>query len=94
VDDFILDERSWQIHYLVIDTGVWLSGRKVVISPQWIQAIDWSNSKVSAQLACETIRNAPAYDKPATITRDYEERLFAYYGKPGYWTESWDDARG
>lgn len=85
VHDFILDERSWQIHYLVIDTGRWLPGRKVLLSPRWIKAIDWSRSKVRAQLARETIKNAPGYDHPAAITREYEERLFAYYGQPGYW---------
>ena len=88
VDDFIQDGQSWQIHYLAVDTGTWLPGRKVLISPRWIESIDWARSKVKAQLARETIRNAPAYDKPETVTRDYEERLFAYYTKPGYWQES------
>lgn len=87
VHDFIVDERSWRIHYLVVDTGKWLPGRKVLLSPRWIESIDWSRSKVKAQLARETIKNAPGYDNPATITREYEERLFAYYGKPGYWEE-------
>lgn len=87
VHDFVFDEQNWQIHYLVIDTGKWLPGRKVLISPRWIESIDWSRSKVKGQLARETIRNAPAYDNPATITRDYEERLFAYYSKPAYWAD-------
>jgi uncharacterized protein YrrD len=85
VDDFIFDDESWQIHYLAIDMGKWLTGRKVLISPRWIESIDWSKSQVSAQLDKETVRNAPAYDDPGTITRDYEIRLFAYYGRPGYW---------
>jgi hypothetical protein len=88
VCDFIFDERSWEIIYLVIDTGRWLPGRKVLISPRWIESIDWSRSKVKAHLARETIKNAPGYDKPATITRDYEERLFAYYGQSGYWEDA------
>lgn len=82
VHDFIFDERSWQIRYLVIDTGKWLPGRRVLLSPRWIESIDWVQSKVKVQISKEVIRNAPNYDRPATITRDYEERLFAYYGKP------------
>lgn len=85
VDDFIFDAESWQIHYLAIDTGKWLPGRKVLISPRWIEAIDWPKSQVTVRLDKETVRNAPAYDAPGTITRDYEKRLFAYYGRPGYW---------
>ncbi len=88
VYDFILDERSWQIHYLVVDVGRWLPGRKVLVSPRWIESIDWTRSKVKAQLARETIRHAPGYDNPRSISREYEERLFAYYGKPGYWEEA------
>jgi hypothetical protein len=85
VYDFIFDGRSWQIHYLVIDTSKWLPGRKVLISPRWIESIDEARSRVTAQLSCETIKNAPGYDNTATISREYEERLFAYYGRPGYW---------
>lgn len=87
VHDFILDEQNWQIHYLVIDTGNWLPGRKVLLSPHWIESINWAHSKVTVQLDRETIKNAPGYDNPAAITREYEERLFAYYNKPGYWGE-------
>jgi uncharacterized protein YrrD len=85
VDDYIFDDESWQIHYLAIDTGKWLTGRRVLISPRWIESIDWSKSQVSVQLDKETVKNAPAYDGPENITRDYERRLFAYYGRPGYW---------
>jgi uncharacterized protein YrrD len=88
VHDFIIDERSWQIHYLVIDTGKWLPGRKVLLSPRWINDIDWANSKVKVQLDRETIKNAPGYDNPTAITRAYEERLFAYYNRPGYWEKA------
>lgn len=88
VYDFIFDDRSWQIHYVVIDTGNWLPGRKVLISPRWIESIDWAQTKVTTALTRDTIKHAPGYDGPSMITRDYEERLFAYYGRPGYWDNS------
>lgn len=88
VHDFLLDDQNWRIHYLVVDTGKWLPGRKVLLSPRWIDAIDWAHSQVKTSLAKETIRHAPGYNAPAAITRDYEQRLFAYYGRPGYWEES------
>lgn len=86
--DFIFDDQTWRIDYMVIDTGKWLPGRKVLISPEWVESIDWAHSKIKAQLLRDTIKNAPAYDSPKAITRDYEERLFAYYGKPGYWNKA------
>lgn len=88
VADFIFHEQSWRMDYLVIDTGRWLPGRKVLISPRWIESIDWKSSKIKAQLTREAIRNAPAYENPKMITRDYEARLFAYYGKSGYREDS------
>lgn len=88
VHDFILDSQNWQIHYLAVDTGKWLPGRKVLISPRWIEGLDWSQSKVRVQGTREAIKNAPGYDNPAMITRDYEQRLFAYYGRRGYWEQT------
>jgi sporulation protein YlmC with PRC-barrel domain len=85
VVDFIFAEKNWQFHYLVIDTGKWPANRKTLISPDWIGLINWSKSQVSVQFDKETIRNAPTYDDLVTITPDYEKRLFAYYGRPGYW---------
>ena len=42
VDDFYFDDRYWLIRYLVVDTGGWLSGRKVLLSPLTIGQPDWA----------------------------------------------------
>jgi hypothetical protein len=42
IDDFIIDDQTWAIRYLVIDTRNWWPGKKVVISPQWIERANWS----------------------------------------------------
>jgi hypothetical protein len=87
VSDFLIDDKNWEIRYFLIDTGKWLPGKKVLISPQWIDEINWLDGKVVVQLSREAIKEAPEYDEDDTITREYESHLFHYYDKQGYWSE-------
>lgn len=85
VEDFILEEEDWMIRYMVVDTKNWLPGRKVLISPQWVERVSWSERKVHVGLPRESIRNSPEYDAEAPVNREYEVRLYDYYGRPTYW---------
>lgn len=85
VADFIVDDENWAIRYLVIDTGAWWPGKKVLLSPAWIEAVKWSEAKVYTPLTREAIQSSPAYDARYPITRDYEVQLFAHYGQTQYW---------
>lgn len=88
VDDFIIDDQDWVIRYLVIDTRNWLPGQRVLIAPDWFENLDWEESKAFTELDRDTIKDAPGYDPSQPINRDYEGRLYDYYGRPGYWTET------
>ncbi|HLN54504.1 MAG TPA: PRC-barrel domain-containing protein [Bacteroidales bacterium] len=85
VDDFIIDEESWTIRYLVIDTKDWLPGKKVLISPEWIDRISWNDSKVFVNLTTDSIKNAPEFDEDEVVSREYESRLYNHYKRQGYW---------
>jgi len=85
VEDFVLEDESWIIRYLVVDTRNWLPGRSVLISPQWIEKISWSDSKVWIDLLKDQIKNSPRYDPAAPINQEYETRLYDFYGRPKYW---------
>lgn len=85
VEDFVIDAEAWFVRYLVVDTRNWLPGRKVIVSPAWIDRIDWAEKQVEMQLHRETIKNAPAYDPDKRIAREYEKELHSYYRKAGYW---------
>ena len=85
VEDFIIDETTWTIGYLVVDTRNWLPGRKVLIAPAWMQSIDWADRVVTCGLQQEQIKNSPEYDPTEPITRDYEQQLYDFYGRPVYW---------
>ena len=87
VDDFIVDDETWAIRYLVIDTRNWWPGKKVLVSPQWIQDVNWSQSKVFVGLLREAVKEAPEYTEGSPLTRDYETRLHQHYNRQGYWAD-------
>jgi hypothetical protein len=84
-EEFIADDSHWSIRYMVVDTRNWLPGRKVLVSPFWIENISWEDSKVYVDLSKEKIKESPRYDASAPVNRKYEERLYDYYGRPKYW---------
>jgi uncharacterized protein YrrD len=90
VEDFIIDDETWAIRYLIIDTRNWWPGKKILISPQWIERVSWSESKVFVNLSTETIKLSPEYTEESLITRDYETRLHQHYNRPGYWADESD----
>lgn len=85
VDDFMIEEESWAIRYLVVDTGTVFSGRKVLISPRWVESIDWTGSDVFVTLSKAEIENSPEYDPSKPVERSYEESLHGHYGRESYW---------
>jgi hypothetical protein len=80
-----VEDNSWLIRYLAIDTRYWLPGRTVLVSPQWIAAIDWAQAKVHVNLSREGIKQSPEYDSSKLISREYETQLYRHHGQTGYW---------
>ena len=84
-DDLIVDDTDWRIRYLVVDTGNWIPGRKVLVSPDWISHITWKDAHVVVNLNREMIRESPEYDPGQPVNRVLEQTLYDYYGRPYYW---------
>lgn len=84
-EDFIVEDDNWTIRYLAIDTRNWLPGKTVIVSPQWISAIDWAQGKVHLNLSRDGVEHSPEFDSAKLISRDYEMQLHQHYGQPGYW---------
>ena len=93
VEDFIIDDETWAIRYLIIDTQNWWPGKKVLVSPQWIERVSWLESKVFVNLTCETIRQSPEYTEWSRLTRDYEAGLHRHYNRQGYWVDEPSDRK-
>jgi hypothetical protein len=85
VNGFILDDEAWAIRYIEVATRNWLPGKKVLVSPAWIERVSWPESRVYAALNREAIKSAPEYLLSRPLTREYENQLHTHYGRPPYW---------
>jgi len=86
VEDLLVDDQTWAIRYLLVNTGNWWSGHQVLVTPQWIEAISWPDAEVSVDLTRRAVKDAPSFDSAAQLDRQQEQALYAHYGRPGYWT--------
>ncbi len=84
VYDFVIDEETWTIRYMVVDTGNWFAGKRVLISPEWVESVNWHDQQVYIDLTVEQILTSPEYSS-GSVDRGYEEELFHHYFRTGYW---------
>jgi hypothetical protein len=87
IDDLLVDDQTWDIRYVVVDTRHWWSGSRVLVSPRWIDEVSWSMASVAVDLTREAIKGAPPYDLEAEFDRQREQALHDHYDRPGYWTD-------
>jgi hypothetical protein len=72
VSDFLFDDASWLIRWLVVDTGNWLSGRKVLLPPSVLGHLDESESRFFVRLTKQQVRESPAIDTDQPVSRQTE----------------------
>ncbi len=80
----LVDDETWAIRYLVVETGHWWLGHKVLIAPTWITGVSWTDGTVSVDLDREAVRSAPAYVAADDWSRERDVRLFEHYGRTWY----------
>jgi hypothetical protein len=85
VKDFYFDDEAWVIRYLVVETGAWLSSRRVLISPIAINEPNWSEKSFPAAITQEQVKNSPNIDTDKPVSRQHEIAYSGYYGYPYYW---------
>lgn len=83
--NFLFDDQSWMIRYLVVDVGSWLARRYVVISVSAIDQPDWKAKILRARLTKEQLRNSPDIDAKKPVSRQQEIAMREYFGWPAYW---------
>lgn len=87
VADFVIDEQTWVIRYLVVNTSNWWAGKKVLVSPQWIERISWGERRVFVNVPRASIQLSPEYNDKSLLSRDYETRLHGHYQRKAYWAD-------
>jgi uncharacterized protein YrrD len=85
VQGVIIDEETWAIRYLSVDTSNWWVGHKVLVAPQWIQEVSWSDRVVAVNMARNAIQEAPAWDSAIPPDRAQEIDIYKHYDRAGYW---------
>jgi hypothetical protein len=85
VKDFYFDDQNWAVRYLVADTGSWLPGRQVLISPHAFGSLHQAGKVLRVNLTRKQIENSPSIESHKPVSRQYEEEYYRYYGWPYYW---------
>lgn len=85
VQGILVDEETWAIRYLIVDTSNWWLDHEVLIPPQWIRDVIWQEATVSVNLTLQAVKDAPKFDSAAQLDREQEIEIFKHYGLPGYW---------
>lgn len=90
VKDFYFDDHTWTLRYIIVETGGWLSGRKVLISPESILKTDWDNQIFPVNLTMEQIKQGPDIDTDQPVSRQQEIELNQHYPWTNYWGLGWE----
>lgn len=85
IHDVYFDDQSWALRYLVVETGGWLSGRQVLLSPQAFGSYHPESETLSINLLKQQIEASPPTESHRPVSRQYEEAYYRYYGWPAYW---------
>jgi len=86
VKGFYFDDRHWTVRYLVADTGTWLVGRKVLISPYGVNNVIKGENALSVALTKKQIEKSPALGKHKPVSLQFEDDYYGYYDWPTYWS--------
>lgn len=85
ITSFYFDDDTWTIRYMVVKTGSWLSGRKVLISTDAISKDSWEGRRVRVDLTKEKVGSSPDIDTDKPVSRQQEQELFDHYPLQNYW---------
>jgi hypothetical protein len=79
VKDFVIDDRTWTIRYIVADVGAWWRGQSVLLAPHWIESIRSNEGIVCMNMPRRIIRASPEWSLGDPIGKEYELRLRQHY---------------
>jgi hypothetical protein len=85
VDQFYFDDESWAIRYLLVNTGSWLSGRLVLVSPIALRQTEWQSKRLDVALTKKQIEDSPPIDTHKPVSRQHEALYLGYYLNPAFW---------
>jgi hypothetical protein len=88
VKDVFFDDQNWAVRYVVADTGSWLPGRQVLLSPHAFGGLHQDSKYLVVKLTRKQIEQSPSIESHKPVSRQYEAEYYRYYGLPYYWQGS------
>lgn len=85
--ELYFDDKSWNVRYLVVQTGRWLFGRDILLIPSVIETIDDQHNTVQVNLTRKQIENAPKPDDKKPVSQHYLQEYYRYYNWQPYWAD-------
>jgi sporulation protein YlmC with PRC-barrel domain len=85
VKDVLFDEKTWQVRWLVVDAGTWLTGRKVLIHPSAIAQADYVRQALHVTLTKTQVKDSPSIEQDRPVSKQMESSLYDYYGWDPVW---------
>ncbi len=85
VHDMLLDEQTWAVRYLVVNTSNWWGGHLVLIAASWIDSVSWVESTISIDLTRDAVKDAPPYEESMQLNRQQEQAIHDHYRRQAYW---------
>ncbi len=84
--DVYIDKATWNVRYLILDTGNWLSGKTVIFSTQNLDVFDPEKQTITIHRSLNDVESSPEFKNAGTLTRKFEENLFKHYQWIPYWS--------
>jgi len=81
----LIDDATWSIRYMIVNTSNWWVGHQVLVSPEWIELVNWADAKVTIALDQAAIKAPPVYSEGTPVDRDSESGVYKHYGRKAYW---------
>jgi hypothetical protein len=88
IKDWLFDDVSWSVRWLVVDSGRWLSDRKVLLPPSVLGRIDEKLREISTTLTARQVKDSPPTDTNWPVSRQMETDIYDYYGWMPYWSNT------
>jgi hypothetical protein len=87
VDGLLVEEKTWAIRYIIVNTSNWWLGHNVLIAPEWINDVFWAESTLKVDLTRDAVKASPMYDSAIPLNRELETGIYEHYGRDGYWPQ-------
>ncbi len=78
--DFLLEEQSWALSYLVVEAGRWLEGQRILISTLALSKSEWTSRRLVMEGTRQQVKTAPRLDQGGPVSRQHELELSRHYG--------------